>query len=112
LHAYSASGCHNEVSQTFQATGAVFIPTSFTPNADGINDFWKPVGRDLVSYQLHIFNRNGEIVFETRDMGAFWDGSFVGGEHYVPDGVYTYVFRATDARYNSFEKSGHIQLIR
>jgi gliding motility-associated-like protein len=112
LHAYSASGCHNEVSQTFQATGAVFIPTSFTPNADGINDYWKPVGRDLVSYQLHIFNRNGEIVFETRDMGAFWDGSFVGGEHYVPDGVYTYVFRATDARYNSFEKSGHIQLIR
>jgi len=112
LHAYSANGCHNEVSQTFQATGAVFIPTSFTPNADGINDFWKPVGRDLVSYQLLVFNRNGEVVFETRDMEDYWDGSFAGGEHYVPDGVYTYVFRATDARYNSFEKSGHIQLIR
>jgi gliding motility-associated-like protein len=112
LHAYTANGCHNEVSQTFQATGAFFIPTSFTPNADGINDFWRPVGRDLVSYHVTIFNRNGEIVFESNDMEEFWDGGVRGGDYFAANGVYNFMLQATDARYNSFEKSGHIQLIR
>jgi gliding motility-associated-like protein len=112
LHAYSAAGCHNEVSQTFEATGAVFIPTAFTPDADGINDIWKPVGRDLVSYQLRVFNRSGEVVFETGDMEQYWDGSIRGGEYYVPNGTYSFILQTTDARYNSFERSGHVQLVR
>lgn len=112
LHAYSANGCHSEVSQTFQATGAVFIPSAFTPNADGINDFWKPVGRDLVSYHIIVFNRNGEIIFESRDMEEFWDGGVRGGDYFVPNGIYSFTLKATDARYNSFERSGHIQIIR
>jgi gliding motility-associated-like protein len=112
LHAYTAAGCHNEVSQTFEATGAVFIPTAFTPDADGINDYWKPVGRDLVSYHLSVFNRYGEIVFETRDMEEYWDGGMRGGDYFVPNGVYSFILQATDARYNSFERSGHVQIAR
>jgi gliding motility-associated-like protein len=112
LHAYSANGCHNEVSQTFQAAGAVFVPAAFSPNADGINDFWKPVGRDLVSYYVRVFNRFGEIVFESRDMNEYWTGNQKGGEYYVADGVYSFILQATDARYNAFEKSGHLTLVR
>jgi gliding motility-associated-like protein len=112
LHAYSANGCHNEVSQTFDATGAVFVPAAFSPNADGINDFWKPVGRDLVSYYVRVFNRFGEIVFESRDMSEYWTGNQKGGEYYVADGVYSFILQATDARYNAFEKSGHLTLVR
>jgi gliding motility-associated-like protein len=112
LHAYSLGGCHNDVSQTFEATGAVFIPTAFTPDADGINDYWKPVGRDLVSYHLSVFNRYGEIVFETRDMEEYWDGGMRGGDYFVPNGVYSFILQATDARYNSFERSGHVQIAR
>jgi gliding motility-associated-like protein len=100
------------VSQTFEATGAVFIPTAFTPDADGINDYWKPVGRDLVSYHLSVFNRYGEIVFETRDMEEYWDGGMRGGDYFVPNGVYSFILQATDARYNSFERSGHVQIAR
>jgi gliding motility-associated-like protein len=112
LHAYSANGCHNEVSQTFEATGAVFIPTTFTPNADGINDLWKPVGRDLVSYYVRVFNRFGEIVFDSRDMSEYWTGNQQGGEYYVADGVYSFILQATDARYNSIERSGHVTITR
>ncbi len=112
LHAYSPGGCHKEVSQTFEATGAVFIPTAFTPDADGINDYWKPVGRDLVSYHLSVFNRYGEVVFETRDMDEYWDGGMRSGDYFVPNGVYSFILQATDARYNSFERSGHVQIAR
>jgi gliding motility-associated-like protein len=112
LHAYSANGCHNEVSQTFEATGAVFVPTAFSPNADGINDLWKPVGRDLVSYYVRVFNRFGEMVFESRDMSEYWTGNQQGGEYYVADGVYSFILQATDARYNAIERSGHITIIR
>jgi len=112
LHAYSSVGCHNEVSQTFQATGTVFIPCAFSPNGDGINDFWKPVGRDLLSYYVRIFSRNGDVIFESRDMDEVWLGNIHRGEYYVPDGVYSYILQASDARYNAFERSGYIQVFR
>jgi len=112
LHAYSEIGCHSEVSQTFDPTGAVFIPSVFTPDGDGINDFWKPVGRDLVSYYMRVFNRSGEIVFETRDMEEVWNGDMRKGDYFVPNGVYSFILQATDARYNSFERTGHVTLVR
>lgn len=112
LHAYSPNGCHNEVTQTFDPTGAAFIPSVFTPDGDGINDIWKPVGRDLLSYHIRVFNRNGEVVFESRDMEEYWTGNMDDGDYFVPNGVYSFILQATDARYNSFERSGHITLVR
>ena len=112
LHAYSAIGCHNEVSQTFQPTGAIYVPSAFSPNADGINDVWKPVGRDLLSYHVSVFNRYGDIVYETSDMNEFWTGDSKGSDYFVPDGIYSFTLQATDNRYNSFERSGFIQIFR
>jgi gliding motility-associated-like protein len=112
LHAYSASGCHQEVSQTFQATGAIYVPNTFTPNGDGINDVFKPVGRDIVSYEISVFNRFGQLVFSTNDMGEYWDGGYLGGDYFVPDGAYSFILRATDARYNSIDKQGTIIIVR
>ena len=112
LHAYSVAGCHQEVSQTYQATGTIFIPNSFTPNGDGINDVFKPIGRDIVSYQFSILNRFGEVVFSSNNMEEYWDGGFLGGDYFVMDGSYSYILRATDARYNSIERSGNIIIVR
>jgi gliding motility-associated-like protein len=112
LHAFSAVGCHNEISQTFQATGALFVPNAFSPNGDGINEVWKPVGRDIVSYHVRIFNRNGEMIFESRDMEVVWTGSDRGGGYYVPNGVYSFILQAEDARFNAIERSGFVEVIR
>lgn len=112
LHAYTPSGCHSEVSQTYQPTGDVFVPSGFSPNADGVNDFWKPVGRELMSYYIRVFNRAGEVIFESRDMETFWSGEVRGGDYFAPDGIYSFILLATDKRYNSFERSGHVQLLR
>ncbi len=77
----------------------VFIPTSFTPNGDGINDVWKVEGfgfRDN-GYVLRVFNRWGDVVFESFDRNEVWVGETNLGEYfYVPDGTYAYRLEVVD----------------
>jgi gliding motility-associated-like protein len=112
LHAYTALGCHSELSQTFEPTGDFFVPSCFTPNFDGINDVWKPVGRDLLSYDVKIFNRYGQLVFQTTDMNESWTGSVMGSNYFAPNGLYSFTLRATDNRFNTIERSGYLQITR
>lgn len=75
---------------------SVTIPTAFSPNGDGINDSWGPVGvlQGVKGYELLIFNRWGEILFQTKDVNAQWDGTYMGDP--VPEGFYQYNMRYTD----------------
>jgi gliding motility-associated-like protein len=75
---------------------AVYVPNSFTPNGDGINDVFIPVGNamDPANYHLLIFNRWGEVVFESTDLSQEWEGDVKLGEYYVPDMIYTYLLKA------------------
>jgi gliding motility-associated-like protein len=85
----------------------VYIPNSFSPNGDGVNDIFIPQGTaiDPDYYTLRIFNRWGEKVFESTDINKPWDGSHLGGEYFVKDEVYIYflelrsVFDATYKEY-------------
>lgn len=71
---------------------AVYIPNAFSPNGDGINDLFYVAGKDIDPdhFRLQIFNRSGELVFETDDPLEKWDGGSQGGEHYSQDNVYVY----------------------
>ena len=90
----------------------LFIPNTFTPNNDGLNDAWK-VEYDLDCWEyveFEIFNRWGGRVFYG---DTFWDGSINGGSYYVADGVYTYTVKAKRYdRPNIIQKSGHITVFR
>jgi len=93
----------------------VFIPTSFTPNGDGINDVLSVKGTDVDPERFHfrIFNRWGEIVFESRDMDLIWNGSHQFGDYFVGSGVYNYVLDAYSiATTKRFEITGHITVVR
>ncbi|MCB0762068.1 MAG: gliding motility-associated C-terminal domain-containing protein [Flavobacteriales bacterium] len=70
----------------------IFAPNAFTPDHDGFNDFWFVQGIDVdpSRYELFIFNRWGDVVFKTTDVNAVWDGSHMGGDYFVPDGVYPF----------------------
>ena len=92
-----------------------FIPNTFTPNQDGLNEVWLPVSSaaDPEAYHCIIFNRQGEVVFETKDLYEGWDGSFLGKDHYVIDGVYNFII--TTKSYHelgNITKKGHITIIR
>jgi len=109
----------NEYGCTATAQGEVgvngtlfYAPNSFTPNNDGVNDFWMPTATGLAAYQCKVYNRWGDVVFETSDASVGWMGNVKGGEHYAPDGVYMYDVYLEDQLRIPFTYSGQIQLVR
>jgi len=68
----------------------VYLPNTFTPNNDGINDLFGPVGYNVLPVSLLIFDRWGELIFDSAVDGEAWTGSSRGKE--VQDGVYNYRF--------------------
>lgn len=67
----------------------LFMPNAFTPNKDGVNDYFFPVFQcEMIGYQLQIFNRWGKIVFETDNPDLHWDGYSRGTAS--PPGVYAW----------------------
>lgn len=73
----------------------VCFPNIFTPNNDGLNDNYAPKGKDVVTFNMKIYNRWGQLVFETNDMTKTWNG-YVKGEAANAD---VYVYTATYSGY-------------
>lgn len=88
----------------------IYIPNVFTPNGDGINDFFMAEGERFQVEQLHVFDRYGNKVFETNESFIGWDGTFRGKE--VSEGVYTYRLSYFNARGEAEVEFGSITLVR
>lgn len=88
----------------------IFIPNSFSPNDDGTNDVLFPVLSGIESIQWQIFNRWGELIFETQDTQAFWNGTHSGIN--VPIGSYPYRMKIKSNSGQSKEITGEINVIR
>jgi gliding motility-associated-like protein len=90
---------------------AIFIPNAFHPGGS-LNDIFYPSNGfvDTKSYSLHIFNRWGEVVFQTNNPRVGWDGSSNGKR--APEAVYIYRLIATTSDGTPIEKVGSVTLIR
>ncbi len=95
---------------TVEPASSVYMPNAFTPNDDGRNDVLLPVTRGVKSYTLKIFNRWGELVYETSGSGNGWDGSFRGKP--CKQDVYLWQIEIQAGDGNRSIKSGHVSLIR
>lgn len=92
LTAMNDMGCESTISKPVKIEDILyyFIPNAFTPDGDSFNDSFKPVfasGLDIYDYHLMIFNRWGEMVFESYDVEYGWTGTY-GDLGLVEDGVY------------------------
>ncbi|NNC82252.1 MAG: T9SS type B sorting domain-containing protein [Flavobacteriales bacterium] len=70
-----------------------YLPNAFTPNGDGFNDIYYVQGHaiDVQFYSFEIYDRQGQLVFETKDIEQGWNGQSTGdSEYYAQDGVYVY----------------------
>lgn len=74
LFVSNINGCEDSLSQTLEPAPRYYIPTAFTPDNDGINDCFSPVGLTPDEYELIIVDRWGKKVFSTTDWTACWDG--------------------------------------
>jgi len=88
------------------------IPTGFTPNGDGINDVFKPLGSALYTseYEMTIWNRWGQEVFRATDPSVGWDGNFHGQQAIT--GVYAYLIRYKNVYGESKVAKGNVTLTR
>ena len=88
----------------------LFIPSAFTP--DGKNPIFKPefVYIDAKNYYFVVFNRWGQLVYETRMPGEGWDGTYQG--KIAPEGTYAYTVRIFGTNGQEIEKSGSVTLLR
>ena len=66
----------------------IYVPNAFTPNGDGKNDKYQIFGQCLKLISMDIFNRWGEMVWESTDINQTWDGTYRGAAQ--PPGVYVY----------------------
>jgi gliding motility-associated-like protein len=110
-------GCVPLLSDTIQVSfvqcGCLLdVPTAFSPNGDQTNDFFGPVYEcPIAEFNMTIFNRWGDRVFESNNIEQMWDGTFMGRD--MPIGIYTYRISYTDP-YKKTEKflSGKVTLVR
>jgi len=72
----------------------VYVPDAFSPNGDGLNDMFFAKGIDVTSFDMKIFNRWGELFFESTDINKGWDGTLNGKP--VPNDVYVWVMDYTN----------------
>jgi gliding motility-associated-like protein len=88
------------------------MPNAFSPNGDGYNDQFRPVTvpEKVSSFSMYIYNRWGQQVFATKDMGTGRDGSIDGSP--APRGVYTYIISYSNAASETRKKSGMVTLVR
>lgn len=87
----------------------IFIPNSFTPNGDGLNDTFGVYGESIKQYSMEIYNRWGEKVFESANINEQWDGTYNGKN--VPEGTYVYRVTAREESGNNTSRNGTVNII-
>ena len=113
LVAIGSNGCTDstQVLIEFDNRLIIYVPNSFTPNGDELNNVFKPiVPVPVKSYHFQIYNRWGELIFETFDKEEGWDGKFNG--QMVQDGTYTWEISIVTSKADLFINTGNVNLFR
>ncbi|MBP9152997.1 MAG: PKD domain-containing protein, partial [Flavobacteriales bacterium] len=87
-----------------------YIPNSFTPDDDGLNETFFGTGESVKTYNMKITDRWGKLIFESNDPDFHWDGTHLGKQ--VEIGVYVYQFYVEDLFGYAHLYTGHVTLLR
>ena len=118
LTAVSTLGCIDEtqISIDYEISPLIYVPNTFTPDGDNYNQVFTPIfttGFDPYNFEMLIFNRWGEIVFESHDATIGWDGSYGNYGNDVQEGVYTWKIIYKNPQNDKREiLVGHVTLIK
>lgn len=119
LEATDQNGCTDSTCQylTVYDEPAFFIPNAFTPNGDDKNDIFSlhSIGIDPATFEILIFNRWGNLIFESNDINFKWDGTTTKGPLTEKSQIDVYVWRVRGVAYSTqeiYEKRGHVTVVR
>ena len=113
LIVYDTAGCSDTAYHLVKVVNNCYIavPTAFTPNGDGLNDYLYPLNAYKATNLLfRIYDRRGQLIFETKDWSRKWDGTFNGTPQST--GVYVWMLEYNDERGKKIFKNGTTTLIR
>lgn len=118
LIASTMLGCRDTAYLTIEVNEELiyYVPNSFTPDDDDHNATFQPIfssGYDPYDYTMYIFNRWGEIVFESHDVNVGWNGTYGGRVELAQDGVYIWKLEfKTTMSDERVTVQGHVNLLR
>jgi len=112
LVAENEFGCLDTVAHTVTITPRflIHVPTAFTPNNDGLNDKLRVTGNGVKKFSISIYNRWGNLIFESEDINVSWDGK-INGKPALP-GVYVYHTYFMDDNDEVSEQTGSFTLMK
>lgn len=105
-----ANGCFNSDTITILFDGAIYLPNSFTPDGDGLNDLFYAYGVDIIEFEIFIFNRWGEQIFYADNINIGWDGTYKGA--LVKNDTYVWKVIYKDVLKKRGELYGKVTLVR
>lgn len=115
FHVIDENACFDTITKKFHVYDelSVFIPNSFTPNGDGLNDTWGPVMQEYQTegYQMSLYDRWGQQIFYTTDTEERWDGT-ISGKAAIGNSIYSYKIIVKDFMGQYHEYIGHVTVLR
>jgi gliding motility-associated-like protein len=115
LYVENEYGCIDSTSREIHVLDYItfYVPTAFTPNGDGSNDEFMIQGTGLQAdgFSILIYDRWGELVFESNDILETWNGKIKNRNKICPNGVYTWIVSAKDELGGQINKTGSITII-
>ena len=112
LLATNEIGCRDSIRRSITPPLDIYVPNTFTPDQDGVNDVFEYALNGVEKFEMFIFNRWGEQVWYSNTPGEFWNGSHQNGTHFVPDGTYIWVMKVEALNFFTDELTGTISIIR
>jgi len=103
-------GCASGDTAHITIDPSFYVPNSFTPDGDQLNEIFRPVFEGYVKIDVYIYDRWGEEIIHWTDLNGGWDGTFKGKP--VQEDVYVYKIIATDFRKQELHKSGTVTVVR
>ncbi len=111
LRVVSAFGCKDETGCRAEITEfSFYIPNSFTPDGDGTNDYFSISGRNILNFKMKIFDRWGDMVFQSDNLQLPWNGKI--NNRLAMQDVYVYRMEFSDINENKYNKIGRVTLLR
>jgi gliding motility-associated-like protein len=104
------NGCSSTAWVNINYDAVVYVPNTFVPDENGINDVFQIYGGNIKEMECLIFNRWGELICTLRSTSEFWDGTYKG----LPcqDGTYTWKLTYKDFLDDKYQLTGHVNLLR
>ncbi len=110
--AYNGNGCKSDACLKVDVVkeSSLYVPNTFTPNGDQLNDVFLIPTTNMIEYNIKIFDRWGALLFESNDVAISWDGTYKGKP--VAEDVYVYAITGKGIDKVEYEKRGHVTVLK